>query len=182
MHIDTIIGQFFFTLRSPARTAFFTIATILGNVQTIILLFLIIAGWLLYRNKKQLLIAFIIDLGLAETITFFAKLLFHRARPLHALMLETDYSFPSGHATVAISFYSFIAFMLFLRYKDTTRRSLAVIAAIFIALLIGLSRLYLGVHYFTDIAAGYAVGTIGFLAGMRAYAYLNKKPFVFTWK
>ncbi len=166
MNIDTIVGNYFFSLRTPARTAFFTLVTALGNVGVIAGLVAIVVLVLWYRNKKQLAAALIIELGIAEGITYVGKLLFHRARPLHALIVENDYSFPSGHATIAVAFYGFMAFLLLKQYTNKHARLAVVIVASVIILFIGISRLYLGVHYFTDIIAGYVVGTIGLLTGI----------------
>jgi membrane-associated phospholipid phosphatase len=169
MTIDTIVEHFFLTLRTPTRTLFFNIVTMFADPKTILVFLLIIVAWLLYKKQKKLLYALVIGLTLSEGITYVSKIIFHRARPLHGLIVETDYSFPSGHATIAVVFYGFIAFFLLSYYKKSVSKVIIILLTTIGILLIGISRLYLGVHYLTDIIAGYAVGTLGLIVGLNFY-------------
>ncbi|MDB5254701.1 MAG: phosphoesterase, PA-phosphatase related protein [Candidatus Nomurabacteria bacterium] len=164
--MDIAISQFFFSLRSLDRTAFFKVATSLGDLKTIGILFILVAGILVYNRNYRYLKAFVIALAVSEPITYIGKIVFHRARPLNALLTETDYSFPSGHATIAVAFYGFIAIMLMKKQVSKNLRIVIALVAILIILLIGISRLYLGVHYFTDVIAGFVIGSLGVLIGM----------------
>jgi membrane-associated phospholipid phosphatase len=85
-------------------------------------------------------------------------LTFARPRPLlwPRLIQETSYGFPSGHALGSIVLYGFLAYLLVRRYPGQGRSIYGMAAGLIGA--IGFSRLYLGVHYPTDILAGYAVG------------------------
>ena len=74
-------------------------------------------------------------------------------------LLESTFSFPSGHATIAISFYGFVFYLLFKRYKFFGK-IVVVPAAILVGLLIGLSRIYLGAHFISDVLSGYLVGIL----------------------
>jgi membrane-associated phospholipid phosphatase len=164
--MDTAVGNFFFALRTPARTAFFTIITDLGNAQTIGVLFAIVTAVPLYKRNYRQLFALVAATGIAEAVTYVLKIIVHRARPMNALMAETDYSFPSGHATIAVAFYGFMALLLIKKsISKNVKVAIAVVAGLLI-LLIGISRLYLGVHYFTDVVAGYIVGSMGILIGL----------------
>jgi len=84
---------------------------------------------------------------------------FHRTRPapVEGLIPAQAFSFPSGHAMVAAAFYLFIGYLAWRLLKGRTRIICAALLVV-IALLIGLSRLYLGVHYLTDVVAGYTAG------------------------
>ena len=97
----------------------------------------------------------------AALLATFLKYLFQRPRPE---LFESDYtasfySFPSGHATIAVAFYGTLALLIALRLQDWRRWAVLVVGAA-LALLLGLSRLYLGVHYPTDILAGYLAATL----------------------
>ena len=97
----------------------------------------------------------------AALLATFLKYLFQRPRPE---LFESDYtasfySFPSGHATIAVAFYGTLALLVALRLQGWRRWALLVAGAT-LALLLGLSRLYLGVHYPTDILAGYLAATL----------------------
>lgn len=87
------------------------------------------------------------------------KLVFHRPRPslFPPLLAETGYSFPSGHALVAFSFYGLLAYLL-LRGGRTAPRKLGAALLLLLIGLIGLSRIYLGVHWPTDVLGGWVTG------------------------
>ena len=96
----------------------------------------------------------------AEVITFGMKLGFRRERPFFEDPLATagSYSFPSGHALVSLSVYGSIAIVI-ARHASSRRTAIAVLAAAaFWVAAIGFSRLYLGVHFLSDVLAGYAAG------------------------
>jgi len=84
--------------------------------------------------------------------------LFHRDRPTfwHSLITETGYSFPSGHAMISSALIVGLIVLLW----NTKWRITSIIVGGFIVLMIGLSRLYLGVHYPTDVVAGWSAGFI----------------------
>lgn len=89
------------------------------------------------------------------------KNLFERSRPdQFTMVVATGYSFPSGHAMVSLCFYGMLAFLIARRIKKWQYRyGIAVLTMLFIAA-IGVSRIYLGVHYPSDIAAGFAAGAV----------------------
>lgn len=89
------------------------------------------------------------------------KNLFERSRPDQLTMVvATGYSFPSGHAMVSLCFYGMLAFLIARRIKSWQHRyGIAILTMLFIAA-IGVSRIYLGVHYPSDIAAGFAAGAV----------------------
>ena len=90
------------------------------------------------------------------------KELFARPRPYfeHPLVLETSYSFPSGHATMSLIFYGMLAYFCVLALRTWRARTAVIFGASLLVLLIGFSRIYLGVHYFSDVVAGFASGGI----------------------
>jgi undecaprenyl-diphosphatase len=84
---------------------------------------------------------------------------FHRIRPapLEGLIPAQAFSFPSGHAMVAAAFYLFVGYLAW-RLLAGHWRIVCAALLVMVALLVGLSRLYLGVHYLTDVVAGYIAG------------------------
>jgi undecaprenyl-diphosphatase len=128
----------------------------------------VIAGtalWLSNRRKQALALALAM-LGAVVLDNAF-KLTFHRVRPeaFYGFVPPT-YSFPSGHALFAACFYGAVASILTAEVQDAALRTTVWIAAVLLVLCIGLSRIYLGVHYPTDVLAGYLAGA-GWLAGLR---------------
>ena len=99
----------------------------------------------------------------ASLIDHWLKLTIHRPRPVYAaaLLHSSSWSFPSGHAMGSLVGYGMLAYVLMLlaRGKRGTQRWIAAAAAALIVA-IGVSRLYLGVHYFSDVIGGYAAGLL----------------------
>ncbi|WP_371377605.1 phosphatase PAP2 family protein [Sporomusa aerivorans] len=93
-------------------------------------------------------------------LNFLLKHLFQRARPeLFRVVQETGYSFPSGHAMASMCFYGMVAFLI-MRIIPSWRGRLTVMTlAVLLIVAIGISRIYLGVHYPSDVVAGYAAGS-----------------------
>ena len=90
-----------------------------------------------------------------------AKLIFLRPRPTNLqLIKENGYSYPSGHAMIAAAFYGFIIYLVCSRINNKYFKLFITIILIILILSIGFSRIYLGVHYFSDIIGGYLLSTI----------------------
>lgn len=97
---------------------------------------------------------------LADTVL---KLAFHRPRPpasFFATPMPDSYSFPSGHALFSVCFFGVLAALAARRVRNRWSRAAIWLAAAALALAIGFSRIYLGVHYPSDVLAGYAAGTV----------------------
>ncbi|PKO76546.1 MAG: PA-phosphatase [Betaproteobacteria bacterium HGW-Betaproteobacteria-15] len=110
-----------------------------------------------------------------------AKLAFQRPRPLEAVLAETSYAFPSGHATVAVAFYAFVGYLLIRLSHTWTARVRLFFATALLVLLIGLSRILLGVHYLSDVWAGFLVGTMWLIVGVSINEWLSTRGLL-TWQ
>jgi membrane-associated phospholipid phosphatase len=116
---------------------------------------------LTYFRRWRELAGMVICLTGGAALNFWLKFLFHRSRPdLFRVVQETGYSFPSGHVIASMCFYGMGAFLI-MRTISSWRGRLAVatLAGILIVA-IGVSRIYLGVHYPTDVLAGFAAGSM----------------------
>lgn len=95
------------------------------------------------------------------TLMFLLKMLFNRPRPLIPLLKEAaGLSFPSGHAMMSFSFYGLLIYLVWQNVKNGWVKGIAVTFLFFLILLIGFSRIYLRVHYASDVLAGFCVGII----------------------
>jgi undecaprenyl-diphosphatase len=101
----------------------------------------------------------------ASTLNITLKLAFKRPRPVPFFNLTApeSYSFPSGHSLASFCFFAGLAAILSGRIKQKRPRTIMWTIAIVMFLLIGLSRIYLGVHYTTDVIAGFAAASIWIL-------------------
>lgn len=114
---------------------------------------------LAYRRRWSEIFAIAVCLSGAGLLSVILKNLFQRVRPdSFFLVQETSFSFPSGHALATMCFYGLLAFLLMRNMTSWSARLLVATLTIVLSLAIGISRIYLGVHYPTDVVAGYAVG------------------------
>jgi undecaprenyl-diphosphatase len=113
---------------------------------------------LAFRLRLELLIYLLAAAG-SPVLNWLLKAAFHLARPdIHRLVVQGGYGFPSGHAMGAITFYGITAYFLWCRIRAPSGRSLVLAVSVVLILAIGLSRIYLGVHYPTDVIGGYLAG------------------------
>lgn len=158
--VDAAVAVGLAEARTEPLTTLFSLITELGDVwfcifaASLICLFLYAA-----RQKKYVPELFIISIGSALTV-WGLKLLFALPRPVDpiALISIDSFSFPSGHAAAAATLYGFLIWMMVGAGKTDRTRTLLAGFFFFLIVLIGFSRLYLGVHYLTDVVAGYVVG------------------------
>ena len=132
------------------------LATVLGYYWVVLPL-LVLAAYAFYRKGRRISAALLVVATLGGIIlTSVLKNVFERARPdLFELgYVESSYSFPSGHATLAVGFYGTLTLLVAWRMTGLRRWGVAA-AGVALVLLIGFSRLYLGVHYPTDVLAGF---------------------------
>ena len=142
-------------------TTVMRVVTWLGSSVFIIPLGLAVGGalWLRRHTWFPLLMMAVGFLGAAGLYDI-VKPAVGRARPPAALQVggpDEGWSFPSGHATQTIAFYGMVAIVLIASYAPR-RRLFFAIGAVVVTLVVGASRLYLGVHWVTDVLGGYALG------------------------
>lgn len=141
-----------FKIRTPLLTKIFLIITNLGSPYVLILLTLLS---FLLKNKK---LSFIItgNLGLITIINQVLKFIVKRPRPSDLfLIVETGYSFPSGHSMVSLSFYGLLIYFIYKYFKNKNLKIFLIMLLSLIIVLIGVSRVYLGVHFVSDVISGF---------------------------
>lgn len=95
---------------------------------------------------------------MSALLNFILKNVFERPRPVqYRLINASGYSFPSGHSMVSMAFYGFIIYLILKNVKNTKLKWTVSIALSIMIILIGISRIYLGVHYASDVLGGYVI-------------------------
>ncbi len=173
--LDQLVQQSVYELRNPWLTVFFLKLTNLGSPLWLMLTGAILALYWL-KQKKHLQAVFISGMLITTWILInYLKVLFSRSRPLYeALTLARGYSLPSGHAMLSLVFYGFLAYLLLQKWRDAKGKAAAVLLAVLV-LLIGGSRIYLNVHYLSDVLVGYLLGAVLLALFIRLFRALKGK-------
>ena len=154
--IDDIIRIYAYSVRTDSLTAFMKCFTFLGQPKTIIAVIAVLV--VLPGTRSFLGIPLTVGAGINEIIKFLLKRIIRRPRPDKTMFLvkQGGFSYPSGHANGSMVVYGYFAYKL-LTGKSPGLKALGILAAI-LPFLIGISRVYLGVHYASDVLAGWLLG------------------------
>ncbi len=158
--LDNLVSSWVVAVRNPGLTRFFQTVTHLGSVFGIILVSLIMLGYFGFRKKWAQFKIFFFTVSLGEVMNETLKWAFHRERPPFPWLTEAaGYSFPSGHTLLSTITYGIIAYLLFIKESRRPFRPMTALLVI-IPVLVGLSRVYLGVHFITDVLGGWILGIL----------------------
>jgi len=162
VHFDRVLDAYLHARATPPLTTFFLIVTALGSIETIVLLGVVVAAFFAWRRRWLFLGSWLAAVAGSAVLNHLLKGLFERPRPYfeHPLLIETSYSFPSGHAMESFVVYGMLAYFVILTLRSWESRVAVVFGAALLVVLIGFSRMYLGVHYLSDVLAGYAAGGV----------------------
>src|SRR5947209_5280319 len=165
---DTVVREYVHGFASPTLTHIMQGFSFLGSVAMQLVLTITAIVAFLYVRRRRAAELFAITMAGAAVLDVVLKLAFHRVRPTAYFGTSPgSFSFPSGHALGSLCFYGALAVILSAHIAKKTTRAIIWAGALGIAGVIGLSRIYLGVHYPSDVLAGYSaavvwVGAVGF--------------------
>lgn len=176
-HFDTAVIGFVQGLEAPWLTSIMKVFTWIGSgnvVASIALIGFIVLYFLLrYRLQAILLIAVVAG---SVSLNRALKVYFKRERPeIHRIMDANGFSFPSGHSMMAFALYAIIAYIAWRNVKTPMRRVVLVLFTAFMIITIGTSRIYLGVHYPSDIVGGFAASALWVTIAISVYAYFQNR-------
>jgi undecaprenyl-diphosphatase len=159
---DFIVFDKVSRLVTPGMTGFIRVITFFGNHMFLIPANLALVIYFLFIRKHRWYSIKVPVVAIGGVILMaLLKEIFNRPRPLIPLLAPVKgLSFPSGHAMMSVSFYGLLIFLV---WENITNRTLKWVLTIFLLLfilLIGFSRIYLRLHYFSDVIAGFAAGII----------------------
>lgn len=150
--IDLQVYNFSQLFYSQTMTTFMKFITFFGSALGIVI-GLIIALFFVKNNYGRVLL--LVMMGVEVVSNLVLKNLFQRNRPdFPHLVMESSYSFPSGHAMGSTVFYGMILLLIWHSGLSSSLKLILIILGSLLVLLIGFSRIYLGVHYFSDVLGG----------------------------
>jgi undecaprenyl-diphosphatase len=171
---DNVIYNAIISLKSDSVTTFFKLITKLCNEKFIIIATVLIFIILLFKKKK---VGFILTLNvlLCSGLNTLIKHIFLRPRPVGLkLIKQGGYSFPSGHSMMAVAFFGILIYLVCKsKWKKWIKILLSSLLTVLI-LLIGISRIYLGVHFASDVLAGFAIA-LSYLIIFTSVVFKDKK-------
>jgi membrane-associated phospholipid phosphatase len=159
---DFIVFDKVGVLVSEPFTRFMQGITFLGNHKFLVPANLILIAYFLFIKKHRWYSVKVPVIALGGLLLMFVlKQLFNRARPLVPLLEPVQgLSFPSGHALMSVSFYGLLIFLVWENVSNRVRKWIFIVLLLLLILLIGFSRIYLRLHYFSDVIAGFSMGVI----------------------
>lgn len=172
---DQFIASPILTARSPEKTAFYSFITDMGGTFFIILMTLLVSLYFILKKKDfrtAYWYIFHVAIG-AGVLNQVVKLIFQRTRPtIEHLVSQDGYSFPSGHSMASLICYGGIVLLIFHLDQKNWIKLLACLFAVILILTVGISRIYLGVHFPSDVFAGFCLA--GSWVSLSAAIYSKK--------
>lgn len=150
---DEKIASFMLDIQNDKLTNIMIIITNIGGTYALTVISILLLA--LLKNKK-ISLSIIINLVSVFFTSQIIKTIFKRSRPNGIFLTNAvGYSYPSGHSMVSFAFYAYISYLLYEKTNNKILRALIVILSLLIITLIGFSRVYLGVHFISDVLGGY---------------------------
>jgi len=170
---DLRLAEWILNLRTMFLDKFFLEVTYWGNWQVILFLCLLFSILFYFNKKKYLILPLFVSVIGAGVMTVIIKYIVGRARPNPeiALYVEKLPSFPSAHSALIFSLFGFLFYSICRSNLDYKIKFTLSVVVVFIIIIVGFSRLYLGVHFLSDVLAGYLVGLMWVLTSM----YISRK-------
>lgn len=173
-HVDHFMHTWFEHVRQPAATTLFTTATNLGGTAGMGAIVGVAVAILFARKERASATFLIVTAGVGALLNLGLKLIFARARPdlTSAIAVARWYSFPSGHAMNSFITFGALAYIALRQPWSWVAKSAALAIAITMATLITVSRVYLGVHWASDVVGGWSAGTVWLASTVTAFEML----------
>jgi membrane-associated phospholipid phosphatase len=178
VRLDRVVEDHFHATASAAGLRAFSVITELG--LTVVIALAIVVTIVLWRRRERLLLwTWLAAIGGGKVIEWVLKHSIRRARPQYAAayLRGHSYSFPSGHSMGSTICYVMLAFIVIALAKPARLARVAIwIVSVAIVLLVGFSRLYLGVHYPSDVVGGFAAGAAWLAVCLTTLDVARRRP------
>lgn len=171
------VQSYMYDFLGPNGDTAFVVITYIGSKNVSFPLLAILILVFLFQKRYWTALLLIVNLIGVRQLNSLLKSIFERTRPEleHLVQVSTE-SFPSGHSMNSIAFFGFLAYLLYLKLKASGKpANVVIIFTGILIVLIGLSRIYLGVHYPWDVIGGFLAGGAWLLFTMYLYTYVPEK-------
>lgn len=174
--LDTRVFAFMGTFVTDSNTVIMEFFTFLGSHRFLVPANLLLIAYAIFIEKNTWLAIKVGAISTSSLILMFTlKQLFNRPRPATPLLYEVPgLSFPSGHAFMSFTFFGLLIYLVSKDIKSIVLRYLLGFVLIVVIIFIGISRIYLRVHYATDVAAGFSLGMIWLVISLYGLGMIEK--------
>jgi len=174
--MDLRVQDYMMAIYTPWLVKIMLLITCMGSAWAFIILCTVASSYLQYRRKTIEAIFLNVALFSSWGTMEWLKVFIERSRPLgEALSVARGYSFPSGHAMLSLVFYGFLANLILSPARRSKKAWWGAIGIYILIFIIGFSRLYLNVHYTSDVLAGYLLGTVFLVAGIKGMKWAKER-------
>ena len=155
-NLDLYVSSMFSSVTSSFLIMFSKNIHFIFDTTSMVVISIIISIFLLIKHSRKNAAFLSITMLADALILLILKLLLEIPRPISNFITETDFSFPSGHATTTVVFFGILSYLIINKYKNVNFE--IALASFFMVLLISFTRLYLGIHWFSDVLGGIFLG------------------------
>jgi undecaprenyl-diphosphatase len=157
--VDILVQTYLSGVHTPTLTKFMLIVTNIFEVIPLGLIIILVSILIYHRKGFENSLFFVFTIGFGEILVLVSKFLFNVSRPLNGFIVETSKSFPSNHATISTIFFIMLIFFFSRDFKGGWRVAFNTFCVSMIVT-VSFSRLYLGVHWLSDVLAGVILGIL----------------------
>jgi undecaprenyl-diphosphatase len=177
IRIDLQANSWAMSIQTDSFNAIAVIIAYVFDTTSLIAISLILAVYLFYRNYRQYSALLLAAMGGDALIVSIAKTLVHSPRPLNGLVYDTGFSFPSGHTTASIVFCGLLTYLAWQHWKSPKAKTVSITLSITITSIVVFDRIYLNVHWFSDVVGGCLLGLFWLTFSLWAFGYIETRKF-----
>lgn len=171
--IDLQTNSWAASIQTRSITAMAIIIAYIFDTTTLALISLMLAVYLFYRNYREYGVLLLAAMGGDALIVLIAKTVVHSARPLNGLFYDTGFSFPSGHTTASIVFCGLLTYLIWQHWKSTKAKTVSSAISITTSSIVAFDRIYLNVHWFSDVVGGCLLGLFWLTFALWVFRYIE---------
>lgn len=172
--IDANTNSWSVSIHSDALTQIAKVIHYVFDTTSLFAISLLIAAYLFYKRYKSdallLGVTILMDVAIIEIV----KMLVHFPRPLNGIVNESGFSFPSGHVTSTIVLFGLITYFIWKHWKSSNAKVLSSLFFVVIVIVVGFDRIYLNVHWLSDVLGSLPLGIFVLAFSMLAFQHLRK--------
>jgi undecaprenyl-diphosphatase len=175
--LDAVVFNQVARITNPSLTLLMRVITIFGSTYFLLPAYLLLVSYFLFFKNNRRLSLDVAAIGITSTIVLFTlKAIFHRYRPINPLVMNVNgYSFPSGHSFCSFTFFGLLIYILWKDEMDPILRWILTVLFFLFATVIAFSRVYLHVHYASDVVAGFCMCSLWLGISLWVLNKLNRK-------